>query len=123
MGAVYGVGGESDATDIALFFVALYHPVSLSLENQWDLLGDANETDEKIAAEKERLETETASLQQAQSEEALWTAMVEFVLLPASPGTAPHSVQVCLPYNPCGAGPGEGLRGLTNGRDGNRIRV
>lgn len=92
MSAVYGVGGESDATDIALFFVALYHPVSLSLENQWDLLGDTNETDEKIAAEKERLETKTASLQQAQSEEALWAAMVEFALLPASPGTAPHSV-------------------------------
>ena len=33
MSAVYGVGGESDATDIALFFVALYHPASLSLEN------------------------------------------------------------------------------------------
>ena len=33
MSAVYGVGGESDATDIALFFVALHHPASLSLEN------------------------------------------------------------------------------------------
>ena len=33
MSAVYGVGGESDATDIALFFVALHHPASRSLEN------------------------------------------------------------------------------------------
>ena len=33
MSAVYGVGGESDATDIALFFVALHHPAPLSLEN------------------------------------------------------------------------------------------
>ena len=33
MSAVYGVGGESDAIDIALFFVALHHPASLSLEN------------------------------------------------------------------------------------------
>lgn len=34
MSAVYGVGGESDATDIALsFFIALHHPASLSLEN------------------------------------------------------------------------------------------
>ena len=32
MSAVYGVGGESDAIDIALFFVALHHPASLSLE-------------------------------------------------------------------------------------------
>jgi hypothetical protein len=32
MSAVYGVGGESDATDIALFFVVLHHPASLSLE-------------------------------------------------------------------------------------------
>ena len=32
MSAVYGVGGESDATDIALFSVALHHPASLSLE-------------------------------------------------------------------------------------------
>ena len=29
MSAVYGVGGESDAIDIALFFVALHHPASL----------------------------------------------------------------------------------------------
>ena len=34
MSAVYGVGGESDATDIALsFFIALHHPASLSPEN------------------------------------------------------------------------------------------
>ena len=33
MSAVYGVGGESDAIDIALFFVALHYPASLSLEN------------------------------------------------------------------------------------------
>jgi len=33
MSAVYEVGWESDATDIALFFLALHHPVSLILEN------------------------------------------------------------------------------------------
>ena len=33
MSAVCGVGGESDATDITLFFVALHHLASLSLEN------------------------------------------------------------------------------------------
>ena len=33
MSAVYGFGGESDATNIALFPIALYYPVSLSLEN------------------------------------------------------------------------------------------
>ena len=32
MSAVYGVGGESDAIDIALFSIALHHPASLSLE-------------------------------------------------------------------------------------------
>jgi len=34
MSAVYGVGGESDAIDIALlFFISLHHPASLALEN------------------------------------------------------------------------------------------
>ena len=33
MSAVYGFGGESDATDIALFPITLHYPVSLSLEN------------------------------------------------------------------------------------------
>ena len=33
MSAVYGVGVESDATDIALFFITLHHPASLSMEN------------------------------------------------------------------------------------------
>ena len=32
MSAVYGVGVESDATDIALFFITLHHPASLSME-------------------------------------------------------------------------------------------
>ena len=41
-----------------------------TLETRRNLLGDANVTNEEIAAVKERLETENARLQEAQSEKA-----------------------------------------------------